>query len=1739
MSTTREVRIKKNFHNDLHGDLTLPSALNTNYLLTLPVYVDWKKASEYKAIFSEGDMQWRGIMAFERSIEGQDVELGTVELFGTKIFINSDIHVLVEFRKSYESREDYVADKFKIELLAPEVRVVSPIEFMQGASKKMVANIREIEPVHSIHYESGWAYTGCKVCSRRVHVVDPNAPVSSKKRNKSVCIEHGETLLLGVSDKRISDGVFLIGVGLTTFFISKNCQRKTHKHSSATSITLTLRTLLEDWTKDEKNHCLDETEKSLKLVIEPSTLLMGTCYWNIVDGTQHDQPSVFTTDTHVFFATNTLSETLLQWVALEYLNLLYLLDCALIKHHKVVSLTPTDSKITNNGISNSIQKLRCRIKYRALKYFAPIEELGKTLVARMRQNGGPYLALHLRIASTLGEIGGYRVHHSHHLLSNDDDQQVNVAPENNGDKENINSSDVDRVSESSFSHVNDVVFDNPLIINAGFKPPSTADRRVSSDSFTGVNEHTHSSSPKTNKMNSIGKVSPVISMKGGSILDMNFLSLNVQGLGKKSKKDWIRELCIKHRVNFLSIQETKMESIDLFSIKAIWGNLNFDYVMSPSVGFSGGIVCVWDPSLFSKHHVSKSDYFVAIMGTWTPSSTKLLLISVYAPQELSEKRALWNYLRNLIDRWDGDTIIMGDFNEVRYDHERFGSSFNTQGAKAFNHFISQAGLVDIPLEGYSFTWAHKSASKMSKLDRFLISDGLLVMFPHLSALCLDRHLSDHRPILLKESSHDFGPIPFRLFHSCLKRKLQSLKSAIKEWSKEARLCYNENKLITLNKLSETDKLIDQGKCTNDILSTRNNLLKDLHDLYSLEAADISQKAKIRWSIEGDENTKYFHEDLECPVSYDEVKSAVWGCGTNKSPGPDGFTFEFYRVFWALIDRDVFNAVSEFFESGCIPKGCNASFIALIPKIHDAKIVKDFRPISLIGSIYKIITKILANRLCFVLPSLISDVQSAFVSNRNILDGPFMLNELLSWCKHKKRNAFIFKVDFEKAFDTVKWDFLLDTLQAFGFGQKWCNWINGCLQSATGSVLVNGSPSSEFQFFRGLKQGDPISPFLFILIMESLHLSFSRVINEGLFKGIAINPSFSISHLFYADDAVFVGEWNDSNIKTVVKVLKCFFLASGLKINLLKSKLMGVGVNPNEVSRVATSIGCSTFTAPFKYLGVSVGDNMSRIASWDDIIFKVSNRLSKWKLKTLSIGGRLTLLKSVLSSIPLYHMSIFKAPIGVLNKLEAIRRNFFNGVDGSENKIAWIVHGNHGAFGYRMVSSKGSPWLDIIRDLSTLKSKGIDLMNFMRKKIGNGHNTSFWNDPWLDGEILKSSFHRAFTLETCKSISVASKLNHPSLTHSFRRLPRGGVEEDQVSLLSQRINDVVLSDSNDRWTWNLEGSGLFSVKSARRVIDESLLPSAGVPTRWIKITPTKVNILAWRVCLNKIPTRFNLLIKGIDIPTILCPFCNAAAESTSHIFFSCLLARQIRSKVLRWWKLDDIPLDSNHMDSEGLPMLHVNLLTISMRLHVNLLTISMRSEVITRIPENQLGDEGLSSRGTKLISIFITAEVQKTSSRKQNLSANRKGKHKSINGKEPGQAKRIWLGTIIGMIRGNTSKKRPHEQLEHWSSNEISFPSMPRSKLIEILRKHADAFTWTLANMIEIPRFITEHELKTYPHIELRVQRKQSIAPDRRKVIKDKVAEWLKAEIVRKVRYPTWVANPVLVKKLDNSLEDVH
>nr|GEX09105.1 RNA-directed DNA polymerase, eukaryota [Tanacetum cinerariifolium] len=173
---------------------------------------------------------------------------------------------------------------------------------------------------------------------------------------------------------------------------------------------------------------------------------------------------------------------------------------------------------------------------------------------------------------------------------------------------------------------------------------------------------------------------------------------------------------------------------------------------------SGGILCFWEPTWFVKDNVTSSDNFFVVMGTWVLSSSKLLIKSVFSPQDLTEKRVLWDYILYL--------IIMRDFNKVRTKQERYGSVFNVEGANIFKSSISLAKLINLPLDGYAYTWAHKTVNKMIKLDRFLVSKGLLASFPYLLALCLDRNLSDHYPILMRELRIDYGPTPFRFFHSC-------------------------------------------------------------------------------------------------------------------------------------------------------------------------------------------------------------------------------------------------------------------------------------------------------------------------------------------------------------------------------------------------------------------------------------------------------------------------------------------------------------------------------------------------------------------------------------------------------------------------------------------------------------------------------------------------------------------------------------------------------------------------------------------------------------------------------------------------------------------------------------------------------------------------------------------------------------------------------------------------------------
>nr|GEW10433.1 RNA-directed DNA polymerase, eukaryota, reverse transcriptase zinc-binding domain protein [Tanacetum cinerariifolium] len=386
---------------------------------------------------------------------------------------------------------------------------------------------------------------------------------------------------------------------------------------------------------------------------------------------------------------------------------------------------------------------------------------------------------------------------------------------------------------------------------------------------------------------------------------------------------------------------------------------------------------------------------------------------------------------------------------------------------------------------------------------------------------------------------------------------------------------------------------------------------------------------------------------------------------------------------------------------------------------------------------------------------------------------------------------------------------------------------------------------------GLKQGDPLSPFLFILVMESLHISFQRVIDVGLFTGLKLNSMVTLSHLFYADDAIFVGKWSERNIDTLVHVLDCFYRPSGLRINMCKSKILGINVDERKIQNAATKLGCLILKTPFSYLGTKIGANMARKEAWKEVVDKVKSRLSKWKLKTLSIGCRFTLLKAVLGSTPIFHMSIYKVPLYVLNTLEYIRSRFFNGHEYLSRKALWVKwdkvlmskeKGGLGVSSLYALNRDGGKlskdtfngnltgWITIIKEMRILKDKGVNVMDFIRLKLGND----------------------------------------PSLVNSFRRQVRSGVEENQFNELMRIVQGTTLAPCVDRFIWSLESDGIFSVASIRKCIDNSRFQEVGMAMRWIKSVPNvelKLVLslvlyakMGWRhqsICFFNVPWRKNL------------------------------------------------------------------------------------------------------------------------------------------------------------------------------------------------------------------------------------------------------------------------------------------
>jgi hypothetical protein len=553
----------------------------------------------------------------------------------------------------------------------------------------------------------------------------------------------------------------------------------------------------------------------------------------------------------------------------------------------------------------------------------------------------------------------------------------------------------------------------------------------------------------------------------------------------------------------------------------------------------------------------------------------------------------------------------------------------------------------------------------------------------------------------------------------LSQKLMALKANLKQWNREVFGDVGVGKGELMREIQQLDALEESWSLTVEERTYREDCRGELHKVMDLDEISWHQKSRVLWLKEGDRNTKFFHRmanshrrnnfigclnvegtltsdpkeveegivqyykqlycetiswrptlidlsfqtlvseeanNLVLPFGEDEVLEAVRCMSGDKAPGSDGFTMTFYQACWGVVKTDVMRVMHHFHHYGTFARSLNATFVVLIPKKAGAIEVKDFRPISLVGSMYKIISKVLANRLKGVLGGLLSQSQNAFIQGRQILDSVLIASECVDNRLRDGTPGILCKLDLEKAYDHVNWDFLLALLHRCGFPETWRKWIHFCISTVRFSIMINGSSCGFFESSRGLRQGDSLSPLLFVVVMEALNKLLVRAEEGHFLRGFAVhgrnNNPLMISNLLFADDTLIFCDADLDQIGYLKCTLLCFEAVSGLWVNFGKSEMVPIGNVPN-IQELAAMLDCRISALPMNYLGLPLGARYKSKALWDPVLEKMRRKLAGWKKIYLSKGARLTLIKSTVSSLPVYFLSLFPILASVNRRIEKL------------------------------------------------------------------------------------------------------------------------------------------------------------------------------------------------------------------------------------------------------------------------------------------------------------------------------------------------------------------------------------------------------------------------------------------------------------------------------------------------------
>jgi len=694
-----------------------------------------------------------------------------------------------------------------------------------------------------------------------------------------------------------------------------------------------------------------------------------------------------------------------------------------------------------------------------------------------------------------------------------------------------------------------------------------------------------------------------------------------------------------------------------------------------------------------------------------------------------------------------------------------------------------------------------------------------------------------------------------------------------------------------------------------------------------------------------------NQKLNSEVSEEELKETLFSFQKDRSPGPDGWTIEFFQELYEILGKDILRVVEDSRQSGRIPASINSTFIALIPKIDNPSSLDDFRPISLCNCIYKVISKIIARRIKGILSSNISSEQFGFLKGRQIHEAIGVAQEGLHSMKTSKIKGAVIKIDLSKAYDKVNWLFIRLLLTHLGFNINFIRWIMSCISTVSFAVLINGSASPFFHSERGLRQGCPLSPLLFLLVAEGLSRAIAAASRDGLFKGIKISSSLYLTHLLFVDDVLIFCSGSRRDAETLKSILNLFSKATGMEFNSRKSTISSCLLSDGEIARLKSFFPFETKSIDegLKYLGFNLKPNCYKKVDWLWLLEKLDKKLKLWSHKWLSRAGRLVLVKSVLEAIPVYWMSLSWIPKGVLSsyrrlcfqflwsgkkdaqvtpwvKWETIARPKDRGGWGLKN-IFLFSKALAAKVGWRLISTS-SLWQKVVVQKyiapdsieawirkpvksrqgisvvwkAVLKSFSI-ISNKLAWKIGNGEKVRIGVDPWpgssphhlLNPRLIEALEERGIFMLGQMADEQSSSL----FAQGWKSARSLGLEGDFVPefdryISALRNSHIRLRDREDTLIWEKDPGGEYSPKAGYLSISQE--PELdGTKWWWKKLwktkCPPKTKIFMWCAFENKVPTWDILKKRNLHGPGWCC-LCKSEEETTIHLFMHCRVMAEV-------------------------------------------------------------------------------------------------------------------------------------------------------------------------------------------------------------------------------------------------------